>query len=668
MPEQRPSPRFDLAPISQFQSRDGGLGSGAQMRNGFVEKDKDGELWCWQRPALVSTFSSPFVSTGQGFYISAGVLWGVFHNGTARGVQISYDTTAFTLLPGTLAPAVGYDAIPLITTYGTISPLAWGGGTTVSFYVNTAGQTLNFIQLGTTSAGRFGSINFNGNTYPSTSGFLGLSTLFGTAYTAWQWTGVSYNLTASTYTGNFTTPATSTVALTGITVNELPDWAASIAGPIMIKGTGTAFSVNGTSVTAISDPDYPANTVKGLAYLDGTFYVLDAAGKIHNSAAAADDPTTWPTDGFITAEFEPDTGVRLCKVLNYIVAFGSWTTQMFWDAANTTGSPLLPVNNGVILVGCVHANSVAQTESTVVWVAQRKAEGSTSQSGRFVAILVGTSYEEISSPDVSRVLEADDFATVKSCIVEMGGHTWYLLALGTTGITLVCDIKQKTWYVWTRLAAGTAKTIASLWQVNGLATGTSTSHGLSDGDPVVITGATPAGFNGTFNVNVTGTSVFTYPLSTTGTTTGTGASMQATPYTESALSLAASLGYGGRQVVMDTLGNVYTLSLGTALDDGSIPINWRIRTVNLDDGNNERKFASSLAVIGDVIGTGTGLVRFTDNDYTSYGYFRRFDLSQVRANQQRWGNYRRRAWEWRYTGRARYRLKAFEVDKTQGVT
>ena len=463
----------------------------------------------------------------------------------------------------------------------------------------------------------------------------------------------------------------------GIGTGEVIDWAAAITGPLMIKGTSTAFYFDGTTAVGITGTgtststavSYPGTTVPGLQYLDGTFYVMLPDGTIHNSSGAEDDPRTWPTDGFISAQFEPDSGVFLGKALSYIVAFGQWTTELFWDAGNPTASPLSPVQNGVLLIGCAAARSVAQTESTLVWVAQRKGQNSTNQKGRFVAMLVGTSYKELSTPDISRVLDADSLVGVRSCIIELGGHSWYVLALPASNITLVYDFKSGQWYVWTRLAAGTPVTISGITQTNGLVTATASSHGISDGDPAVISGVTPTGFNGTFNLSVnTSSHTFQYPLSTSGTTTGTGASKQVTPYTESAFAMVASLGYNGQQVVMDTSGNVYTLSLSTALDDGSIPINWRVRTQNLDQGNNERKFAHSVAIIADIAGTGTGMLRYTDNDYQSYGYFRRFDMSQTRVNQQRWGNFRRRAWEWRYTDRERLRVKELEMSLEQGDT
>lgn len=670
-------PRFDLASKSQLQSRDGGITKGGLMKNGFVEKDKDGETWCWQRPALVNTFSSPFAASGQGLYVSAAALWGVFNTGSAVGLQIA-GPVPYILQAGTIDGGhFGFYSLGNPgNDFGTMTPGAWGSGGTVGsleVWIAGTGTTILSIQ-GTHTQGRFTSVTLNGSSFLTSTAAMSTftdgtgATQFG--YTRWTWNGVRPISTGGSYAGIFAAPgpAINTVSFPGIQLSEFPDWAASISGPIMLKGTGTAYQVNGTAVTGISDPDYPTTTVKGVQYLDGTFYVLEPDKTVRNSVAAGDDPTDWPTDGFITAEFEPDAAVCLSKALNYIVVLGQWSTELFWDAGNLTGSPLLPVSNGVLLIGCATANSVAQTESTLIWMAQRKAENSTSHAGRFIAILVGNSYEELSTPDVCRVLDADDLASVRAVIVEMGGHSWYLLGLGTSGITLAFDMKSKLWYVWTRYAGGSPGAVSAISQINGLATGTLAGHGFSDGDPIVVAGVTPAGYNGTFNVNVTGTSAFTYPISTTGTGVGTGTSMTATPYTESAMLFAASLGFNGQQVAMDLSGNVYTLSLGAALDNGSIPINWRIRTIDMDEGNQNRKFAGEVAIVADVAGTATGMVRSIDDDYRTFGYFRRFDMDQVPNRANRWGAYVRRAWEWRYTDRERLRVQALDIDMTKGVT
>ncbi|TKI02733.1 hypothetical protein [Martelella alba] len=58
-------------------------------------------------------------------------------------------------------------------------------------------------------------------------------------------------------------------------------------------------------------------------------------------------------------------------------------------------------------------------------------------------------------------------------------------------------------------------TISSITWATGVATvTTAAAHGLSNGAYVNITGAVPAGYNGTYQVTVTGTTTFTYILAT----------------------------------------------------------------------------------------------------------------------------------------------------------
>jgi hypothetical protein len=100
-------------------------------------------------------------------------------------------------------------------------------------------------------------------------------------------------------------------------------------------------------------------------------------------------------------------------------------------------------------------------------------------------------------------------------LISQGGTT---LAAGTA--TLVSTFAQ----LQALLAPG--KTIASLsWATNTVTVTTSSPHGWTNGDviPVVISGALPVAYNGTFNGTVTGTTTITYSLSPNpGSATATG--------------------------------------------------------------------------------------------------------------------------------------------------
>lgn len=69
-------PRFDIGPAAKFQSRDGGLGTGGLIRNGFLEKAPGG-VWSWQRPALAPGNGAPFIGTALGMLVLGGTLYGV---------------------------------------------------------------------------------------------------------------------------------------------------------------------------------------------------------------------------------------------------------------------------------------------------------------------------------------------------------------------------------------------------------------------------------------------------------------------------------------------------------------------------------------------------------------------------------------------------------------
>jgi len=659
--------RFSFA--ANLQSRDGSLGKGALLTNCYVDEKEPGGPFIYRRPglstfAIIGTSTSSYVGGGmaalspppglpvppdtQLFMVRAGIVY------KANNPNLPSTNTNWQRWDGVVAggaPVLGVNDGNLAASIAAYAPITWttsGTATVASVRISAQNDGTRYWFFG------------SGNPQYAVDWAL-LNSI-----TAQPW-----RIGNGQYGAGKAIPTLSTVGtLANINPFEQTNIVAGTGSNAVIKGQRALYVYNGTSFTQVSS-NYPATTVPGLVYLDSTYYVMDPDAIIWNSTGAADDPTTWPADGFLGASAEQDTGVCLAKANQYVVALCRFTVQLFWDAGNPTGSPLSPVQNGVLLIGCASAGSVAQTESTVIWVAQRKGQGSTAHKGRFIAILVGTSYEVISTDDVNRILDADDLAQVTSAVVEIGGHTWYILCLGTSQITLVYDTQTKLWVTWTMLYPASSVGIASLVQVNGLATGTSSgAHSWSDGDPVIITGAGQAGFNGTFNVNVSGSTGFSYPISTTGTTTATGASLAGQGFTEKPLVVVAACGMGNRQVLQDLVGNVYEIN-GTNAVDGTagVPINWKMRTANQDGGNNERKFCFSAAMLGDILaGSSQSLLRTTDDDYQTYSAYRRFDLNSVRSNQQRWGNYRRRAWEWRYTGTWAYRHQAVELEVIQGVT
>ena len=445
-----------------------------------------------------------------------------------------------------------------------------------------------------------------------------------------------------------------------VTVPGLPfdfiqtDVAAGTVG-FVFKSTADAFYYDGSTVTKITDGDYPATTVRGIAYLDGTYYVMDPDGQIFGSDL--NTPTAWTALNMLVAQMEPDGGVALARLLNYIVAFGTYTTEFFFDAGNPApGSPLAPYASGMLNIGCAAAGSVVQSNNQLFFI------GVTKQRGRSVYTLTGTTPQIISTPSVERILNSDDLSSVFAFCIKIAGHNFYVLTLVDSDITLACDLTTGDWKEWTSLTAASPVTISSLTYSSstGLCTATTSgAHNRSDGDPVTIAGATQTEYNGAVNVTYVDSTHFTYtPLSAPSVTPATG-SPTVTGYTSGAFIGRFYAGFGNIELVQDAAGNLYTLSPDVYQDNG-VPIDVHIRTPLIDGGTNDKKFFSKLQIIGDSADTQV-FVRYSGDDYQTWTKYRAANLGLRRAALHRLGQDRRRAFELRHTDNTPLRLEALEL-------
>jgi hypothetical protein len=437
----------------------------------------------------------------------------------------------------------------------------------------------------------------------------------------------------------------------------------SVPVKVFLKTSLYAWVYDGTTMTQVTDGDYPALTVPGVVYLDGTIYVMNSQGVIFGSDL--NDPTSWNALNFITANAEADAAIVLARQLNYIVAFKQYSTEFFYDAGNSPGSPLGKVQNALLEIGCSSSGSLAFADNTIYFMANSR------QKGRSIMKLEGYTPKLISNPYVDRILNGDNLSSVFAFVVKSNGHFFYVLTLVNSAITLVYDEVTSEWHTWTTMTAASPASVSSaVVQSDGSILITmSSAHGQSDGNPVVIAGATPSAVNGSFNLRydstVNSTSQFSYyPASTvTGSITGT---ITAVFYTETFFpGVYYAYGDGVDYLVDRTTGAVYTFSPST-YQDKTYPIDVKIRTAILDFGVMFSKRYSRLELVGDKEVTNV-LVRFTDDDYQTYSLYRGIPMSQNRAKISSLGSARRRAFEFRNTGNTALRLLAAEIDIDVGA-
>jgi hypothetical protein len=200
----------------------------------------------------------------------------------------------------------------------------------------------------------------------------------------------------------------------------------------------------------------------GMAYLDEVAYVMDQGGNIWGSNQ--DDITTWPATTVILAGGRNDFPVVLAQQLEYIIAFKSTSFRCFYDAGSAAqtsgvGSNLAWVEGADGNFGCANAGSMQLIDQTLVWVTNNL-EG-TAQ----VARMDGLQVQIISTPPVERLLQQLTMAAYSAApnavnnilysnCIKRGGHRFYTLTAKTvrTGgvpFTLVYDLDQQLWYIWT---------------------------------------------------------------------------------------------------------------------------------------------------------------------------------------------------------------------------
>ena len=207
----------------------------------------------------------------------------------------------------------------------------------------------------------------------------------------------------------------------------------------LVVTNGTVLGTIDTANTfvASTDPDLPVPHVPTPVFLDGyVFLVKSGTADIYNSNL--NDPLLYTAGNFITAEMLPDTLVRLERLNNYLIAFGSASIEYFWDAGIATGSPLQRNDTPVKLVGYV--GGIAHWGNKIYFV------GNTSTTGPELYVLDDLKIEDLGLPPLRRYLEP--FSTgLYGSTFSNGGHDFYALTVGT--LTYVVDLETK---LWTRFA------------------------------------------------------------------------------------------------------------------------------------------------------------------------------------------------------------------------
>ena len=250
------------------------------------------------------------------------------------------------------------------------------------------------------------------------------------------------------------TPIPSVTGPTGQQYQVISDVAVGKSG---FKSQYGAWIVDGTTITKITDPDYPALTCQGVAWLDGAAYVVELNATSGRNVLRGSDleaPASWNPLNFIEISTTGGRAVYICNHLNYVAVFLESGLRLFYDAGNAVGSPLAPVQNASWLTGCGSANSVVKIVDDLFFVSR------SSVTGYAVTVLSGLTLSTISTPAIERVLNRVEYTYVSAQSFKCDGHSFYCLSglsAGGVSTTLAFNLTTKTWAQWTSVVGGVEK-------------------------------------------------------------------------------------------------------------------------------------------------------------------------------------------------------------------
>lgn len=451
--------------------------------------------------------------------------------------------------------------------------------------------------------------------------------------------------------------------------------ATGIATPLMVFKSahqGYTFNASLDALARITNANYPPVTVPGLVYLDTTFYVMDPDGKIWGSAL--NDPTTWTALNEIALENEPNGGAAIAKCGTYLVGYGQWSCEFFYDNGNAPpGSPLSANVSLAYQVGCANGRSMVQMEGTNIWIGQTVTEGAK------VYIMQGYAPTVISTPFVDRVIQNDPLTMVYSFATQHFGHPCYVLTLVTSGITLVYDFVSQVWYKWTSTLPAASVAISSLsvdpFYTSSYASVTVSTapnaHGMSDGDPAIIAGSSVLGYDGYYSFNVIDQYTLQYSIGGFAAASSAGT---VTPYTYGyyrgvdghELSNTEEGSIGGSVFVQDPLnGQVYVVTYNTGGDYGN-PVDFNVVTPRWDGGVMREKYITRASIVGDMTSS-TMQIRHSENDYQTWSLYRSVNMQASWPYLTSMGMAHRTAYQIRHTAFTPQRVEAIEIEYEVGV-
>jgi hypothetical protein len=201
----------------------------------------------------------------------------------------------------------------------------------------------------------------------------------------------------------------------------------------IIDSIGNGWTATTTTLTAISDPDFPiaVDTV----FIDG-YTIVTEQNTGNYFISALNDSTSWNALDFGTAESEPDKLVGVEKFNGQLWLFGTDTIEVHYNIGNPD-FPFERINGATLNFGCFAKKSIAKDDRYLCWLGSDK---------QFHLVTGYQSTVISTKPLHAEILGYSVVSDAKAFIFTQDGHKFYSVTFPTENKTHVYDITENLWH------------------------------------------------------------------------------------------------------------------------------------------------------------------------------------------------------------------------------
>jgi hypothetical protein len=200
---------------------------------------------------------------------------------------------------------------------------------------------------------------------------------------------------------------------------------------VVCPGNGDGFSSDGSTVAEITDVDF----VDGAdpAFVDG--YLVFRQVGTENFFNSGLDAITFNGLDITNADGAPDNLVGLIANNRELILPGERSTERWYNAGLSPGSPFARSPNGFYEIGCAAGQSLLNQDNTALMLAND-----------LTFRRLGASWERVSQHGIETVLQ--DMDQVSDCYgmaYRQGGHHFAVWTFPNAGRTLCLDLNTQEW-------------------------------------------------------------------------------------------------------------------------------------------------------------------------------------------------------------------------------